>query len=97
VWDVATFKARWREFDATDDATLGSALAEAARRCDPRLFGVRTDDAVGLMAAHLLSISPFGTQARLDSDEADTTYRREWLTLARAAAGGPWTIGEVLS
>lgn len=94
TWTAATFKARWTEFEPTADALVESALAEAARSTDARLFGEKTDDGVGLLAAHLLSISPQGQQARLESSEAETTYSRERARLVRIAAGGPWAVGQ---
>jgi hypothetical protein len=96
VWTAATFKARWAEFTPTPDATVTAVLAEAATYCDERLFGDRYDQAVGLYAAHLLSIAPFGQQARADGKGppgTDTTYLQQWTRLARAVAGGPWTMG----
>lgn len=92
-----TFKARWTEFAPTSDGLVQSALDEAARRCDARLFGAdRYDDAVSLYAAHLLSVSPQGAQARLEAtrDDAQTTYGQEWQRLAQARCSGPWTVGQ---
>jgi hypothetical protein len=94
-WNAASFKARWAEFASTPDATVEAALAEAGRRCSAAVFGDRHDDAVGLRAAHLLSVSPFGQQARLESDKAETVYMAEWRQLARECAGGPWAIGQL--
>jgi len=96
MWTPASFRARWAEFAERDDATLTSALAEAARRCDPRLFGNAIDDAVALLAAHLLSISLYGQQAKLEGAEMDTAYYREWLRLARQCGGGGWASGQDL-
>jgi hypothetical protein len=81
-------------FEGVADALVQCALDESARRTDPRVFGARADDAVGLLAAHLLAVSPFGQQARLKSDAGNTTYNREWERLAAACAGGPWATGQ---
>lgn len=98
AWTVSSFRARWTEFaSAPSDAVVTSALAEAAAECDERIFGASYDHAVGLLAAHKISVGPGGQQARLDSDEAETTYSREWTKLARKRAGGPFTIGQDLS
>jgi hypothetical protein len=94
AWTAATFKAAYPEFAATADTQVAAALNSAALRCDARLFGTLIDDAVALLAGHLLSISPSGQMSRLESDEADTTYHREWLKLAQVAAGGPWLAGQ---
>lgn len=94
AWTASTFKSRWPEFAPTADAQVDAVLVAAARRCDARVFGDDTDEAVGFYAAHLLATSPQGQQARLESDKADTTYRAEWLRLARQRAGGPWSVGQ---
>jgi|SRR5579859_3168472 len=96
AWTPTTFVARWPEFAPTlaaNPSIVQSALDEAARRCDVRVFATRMDDAVGLMAAHLLAISPYGEQSRLDTDKAETTYNIEWKRLAKMAAGGAWAVG----
>jgi hypothetical protein len=93
AWTPTTFKARWPEFARTADAQVQAALDAADRRVDERYFGARTDDAIGLLAAHELMISPQGAAARLATDEADTPYRRLYDELARAAGAGAHAIG----
>lgn len=90
---ATTFKARWSEFAPIDDATVTAALAEATESCNATDFAERFDEAVGLLAAHKLAISPMGQQARLESKEGDTTYRQEWARLSRMCCGGPWAVG----
>lgn len=97
-WTVATFKARWAEFEPTPEATVQAVLNEAARQLDARLFGDRFDDAVGLLAAHKLSISPRGQTGRKEKGAstdplAQTTYGLELITMMQGAAGGPWACG----
>ena len=94
AWTPTSFKTRWTDFAPTSDALVQSALDEAARRTDERVFGTRYDDAVGLLAAHNLSISPFGQQARLETDKGETTYMTALKLLRRERAGGPWAIGQ---
>lgn len=94
AWTPTTFRARWTEFAPTADAVVQAALDEATRRTDARLFGNRTDDAIGLRAAHNLSLSPGGQQARLESEKGTTTYMTELRTLMQERAGGPWTVGQ---
>lgn len=92
---VASFKARWTEFAPTADHVVQHALDEAVKRTDARLFGDRTDHAVSLLAAHELSISPQGMQARLEAQpDGSTTYLIELRLLRRERAGGPWTVGQ---
>src|SRR5437660_717192 len=90
--DLATFRASFPEFVGTSDATVTAKLAEAAVCVDARL--PLADNRVGYLAAHLISISPFGQQARLSSDKGETTYMVEYTRLNRVVAGGPWTAGQ---
>ena len=93
---AATFKARWAEFSAIDDAIVTAALAEATRRTDSRVFGASFDDAVALLAADQLSVGAFGQQARTDAKVADemSTYMRALKLLRRERAGGAWSCGQ---
>jgi hypothetical protein len=95
TWTVADFKTRRPEFNPVDVAVVQGALDEAARECDPRLFGDRFDDAVSLLAAHKLSVSPFGQQARLESDDTKTTYWVEFERIVRQVGGGPWAMDQI--
>lgn len=94
AWTPTTFRARWPEFATLADSQVQANLTAAARRCDSRVFGDDTDEAVGYLAAHLLAMSPGGQQARLEGKEGTTTYYAEWQRLARQRAGGPWVIGQ---
>ncbi len=94
AYTPTTFKARWTEFTPVADALVTSALAEATRECDARVFGTRIDDAIGLLAAHKLAISPQGQAARLVAKDGSTTYGTEWARIARQRAGGPWAVGQ---
>lgn len=93
AWTPTTFKARWPEFAPTSDAKVQAELDQAARNVDPAYFGEKTDDAVGLLAAHLLAISPHGASARLESDKAQSTYGTQYEEMARNACGGAHAIG----
>lgn len=90
----ANFKARFTEFIPAADALVQAALDAAARECDPRVYGDRTDDAVGWLAAHNLAVSPQGRSARLESDKATTTYFERFAQIRRQKAGGAWAIGQ---
>lgn len=92
---VSAFQARRPEFAPTDADVVQVAIDEAARECDPRVFGDRIDDAVSLLAAHKLSISPFGQQARQESKDTKTTYWEEFQRMVRQAGGGPWVIDQI--
>ena len=78
---------------------LGAELAEALEEVDERVYGAKADAAVGLLAAHKLSISPQGQQSRLDpkaqqdGPHGTTTYGCEFDGLAKIVGGGPWAMG----
>ncbi len=98
-YTAPTFKARWTEFAPTADSLVDAVLAEADAECDARVFGASYDHAVGLLAAHKLSVTSFGQQARLDpkaakdSPNGTTTYGQEHDALAAKKAGGFWALG----
>lgn len=93
AWTPTTFKARWAEFAYLADALVQLALDEAVDECDARVYADRYDDAVGLLAAHNLAISPAGQQARLESDKGTTTYWGRFAEIRRQKAGGPRLAG----
>lgn len=103
TWTATTFKARYPTFSPKADPLVVAVLAEAVAEVDARLFGTLTDTAVGLLAAHKLSVDPSGAAARLDAKtilamkgqpHASSTYGVEFDALVRKRAGGPWTIGQ---
>jgi hypothetical protein len=94
-WTAAAFKARYPEFNPASDAVVTAALADAVPYIDPGLFSTDTDQAVGLKAAHILAISPFGQNARLVAEDGSTTYAKALEPLVRARAGGPWIAGQL--
>ena len=50
---------------------------------------------MALLAAHLLSVSPGGRQARRESDKGpSTTYMTELKLLRREVFGGGWSVGQ---
>ncbi len=104
AWTPTTFRARWPEYGPTSDALITSAITDAGVRVDARLFGDETDAAVGLLAAHLLAISPQGagmnrmaTGDKADDQDGDSTYNAEFKRIARRKAGGPWLAGQATS
>lgn len=94
AWTATTLKARFTELAPLGDSVVTAAIAEAEAECDARVFGASYDGAVGLLAAHKLSMGPGGATARQEgNDKARTTYLEEWQRLARNRAGGPWVTG----
>lgn len=96
AYTATTFKARFTEFEGTADSVVTAALAEATRRTNATGFAARFDDAVALLAAHLLSVSPGGQQARREDDKGEptTTYLATLKALRRECFGGGWSIGQ---
>jgi len=95
----ASLRAQRPEFVPVDDAVVQAAIADAVTEVDDRVFGAKTDQAVSLLAAHKLAISPFGTQARLDpkaqgeGGHGTTTYGCEYDTLVEQCGGGFYVVG----
>ena len=79
------FIERFPEF-RTGLSLVREVLADATQRVDPTIFGSRTDMAIGLLAAHLLSISPYGRSQRLEGDETEDQYLREFDAIRREVA-----------
>lgn len=96
---LASLRAQRPEFAPTADGVVQAAIDDAVTEVDPRVFGEKTDQAVSLLAAHKLAISPFGTQSRLDpkaqgdGPHGTTTYGVEYDALVRQCGGGFWVTG----
>jgi|GEM_PF-903705 len=95
----ASLRTRRPEFTPTDDAVVQAAIDDAVTEVDERVFGEKADQAVSLLAAHKLAVSPFGQQARIDPKAAGpglhgtTTYGVEYDALVRQCGGGFWVTG----
>jgi hypothetical protein len=61
---VEHFIARHGEFSEIEEAVIQAALDEATRRTDAEVFGTRTEEALGWLAAHLLIAGPNGRKVR---------------------------------
>lgn len=64
---VATFKAhpRFRVYAALEDADVATVLADALEQVDADVAGAQADQLQGLLAAHMLAMSPHGQAAGL--------------------------------
>ncbi len=74
---LAEFVDRFPEFSdvVTNKPVMVQArLDEAWRRTPAGIWGDQAQDAHGYLAAHLLEVSGFGRDARLKSDDTQTTY-----------------------
>ncbi len=87
---LAEFRERYPEFSSATDALVSAVLAEAASVTPSDVWGTHTDRGVGLMTAHLLTLSPNGARgARLSGGPTtNTSYGDERDKLAAAVAQG---------
>lgn len=81
----ADFTTAYPEFDTMSAELVEAKLSLARKRVSEETYGDRHDEAVGLMAAHLLWTSPFGASTRLDGGdkEASNRYWDEFVRLRR--------------
>lgn len=56
------------------DATITAQLVIAANSIDLTAYGNRADEAIMLLAAHNIAISPGGQMSRLVAKDGTTTY-----------------------
>jgi len=66
-------------------AIIGPTITDAARRIDANVFGDNTENAISLLTAHLLCISPYGRTMKLATveDDGSTIYLKEYERLRR--------------
>ncbi len=87
--DLAGFRVRFPEFQAVHDDYLTAKLTDASARLSPAVFGGRTNEAHGWLAAHLAASAPWGYQARLQgTDDGSTVYSAAFDLLIRECAAG---------
>ena len=85
--NLAAFRSAVPEFQTAGDTLVQSRLDQAALRMDLGVWGTRFDEGHGLLAAHLLALSPYGQMARMVSEKGATTYGTQFDTLTRIVAG----------
>ena len=86
------FVDRFPEFRETPPELVQWKLNEAERRTPASIWGHEAArDAQGYLAAHLLAISPYGRDARLQNDDGSTTYgtTRDRMELELGPAAAP--------
>lgn len=99
--DLATFVTEFPEFAATATsraAYVQSHLDAALPYCDAVMLGSMYQRGVFLKAAHTLSMSPFGENARLNKSDGQTTYSAMFDDMLRhmparctvSGEGWPW-------
>lgn len=98
----ANFLIRFPEFgdggvsgqERAPEELIDDALARAASRVSDAIWTDLADEGIGYLAAHLISISPWGQQARLVPAQPDgtTTYWAAYMALLRGEVGAPGMI-----
>ncbi len=79
--DPAGFRARYPEFATASDALVSVTLKDASSQIDNSVWGTLTDQAHGLLTAHMLVIAPNGQMARLQTDKGVSTYWTRYVAL----------------
>lgn len=69
---LSTFRTHFPSFVRTEDAFVEAKLAEANRLIQGAYWGDLTEDAQLYMAAHLLSLSPYGVNAATSEPNGKT-------------------------
>lgn len=67
--DVGPFQAAFPVFRDTDPAFISATLDRAARWVDATVWGTRQTDGIYLLAAHWLTVDPFGTSTAAEPSE----------------------------
>ena len=71
---LAEFRASFPEFARAADSQVEAFLARALVSVPATTWGVYQDEGQMYLAAHLLALSPYGQNSRLESDDKQTTY-----------------------
>ena len=74
--NLAAFRIQYPEFRSAADAFVQVFLDSADLQLHATYWGTYRDQAHGLLTAHLISMSPSGQQARLQTDKGNTTYKQ---------------------
>lgn len=84
---LGQFRVQFPEFDKVGDPLVNAALMRAALDINVDVWGAKQDTGHGLLAAHLLAISPMGQMARMSSKEGDSTYGKQYRDNQATVAG----------
>lgn len=75
--DLTAFRVRFAEFKTTPSAFVQACLDAAALELDATELDTRYTEAHGMLAAHKICVSPYGTNARLEKEPGHTVYSKE--------------------
>jgi len=76
--ELATFRIAFPELNTAPDVLVTYFLGVAEGAISADVFGDRFDEAQGYLTAHLLALSPYGKNARLQSEKGTTTYGKRF-------------------
>ena len=74
----AEFIVSYKTFSQLPEALVQAKLDEAEEMLNPEHWNELFSQAVSTMAAHLLSIHPFGTQVQLEPNNGETVYLKHY-------------------
>ncbi len=86
--NLAAFQAAFPEFALVDVVLIQAKLDHAETTVDAAIWGGRYDAGHGYMAAHLLSTSPLGQDARLSPSDEKSSYLEHYQRELRSATCG---------
>lgn len=85
--NLAAFKVQFPELRSAGDPLLQAFLDAALLEIDLEIWGNLADQGQGYLAAHKLTLSPWGQNARLSTDGV-TTYQVHYENMRRMVAVG---------
>jgi hypothetical protein len=85
---VAEFKAKYPEFTEAGDPLIQEHLDDAAAQTDAEIWGDKSEIGIGLMTAHLMALSPYGRNARLEKEPFTTIYGERLRVMQSDVASG---------
>lgn len=86
--DLATFKTQYPELRSAGDTLLQAFLDAAALEIDLEIWDTLSDQGQGLLAAHNLTMSPWGQAARMQPKDGVTTYGQKYEKMQSMVAVG---------
>lgn len=85
---VAAFRVQFPEFTNTNADQLQAHLDAAELEIDREVWGAKGDQGQMYLAAHKLSLSPFGNNAELAAKGGETSYEIHYAALVRQIGEG---------
>lgn len=81
--DVERFVQLCPEFEGAKVDLLRRTLEQTAKRIDPNVWGVLQDEGHKLLTAHILSLSPFGKNAKMKNEDGRSVYEFQYKELRK--------------